>query len=57
MYLVYYDVNRGEHFTIRNIRNIKVLNQEEVELKYEKDMNSVVRKMRKEDISSVGIEY
>lgn len=57
MYLIYYDVKRGEHFTIHNIRNIKVLNKEEVELKYEKDMNSVVRKMRKEDISSLGIEY
>ena len=57
MYLVYYDVNRSEHFTIYNIKNIKNLNNEEIEIKFEEDMETVIKRMRKEDVSSIGIIY
>ena len=57
MYLVYYDVKRSEHFTIYNIKNIKNLNNEEIEIKFEKDMETVIKRMRKEDVSSIGIIY
>lgn len=57
MYLVYYDVNRSEHFTIYNIKRIKNLNKEEIEITFMKDMEIATKRMRKEDVSSVGMIY
>ena len=57
MYLVYYDIKRGEHFTIYHIKSIKNLNKEEIEIKFMKDMEIATKRMRKEDVSSVGMVY
>lgn len=57
MYLVYYDVSRGEHFTIYHIKSIKNLNNEEIEIKFMIDMEIATKRMRKEDVSSVGMVY
>ena len=57
MYLIYYDVSRGEHFTIYHIKSIRNLNDEEIEIKFMKDMEIATKRMRKEDVSSVGMIY
>lgn len=58
MYLVFYDNKKGGHITINNIDTIKEsINNDEIEITFFDHLDEITKFIKKENISSIGIEY